>query len=96
MTIVEFIVSLFRRRHGEHAMGDATAAAEVMASHAESLMRMRGVMSVSVGRTPEGEPAIVVGLDDPRADSVADIPTSLDGVPVIHHRIGQSGALEGD
>jgi hypothetical protein len=67
---------------------------EVMARHAEKLMRMKGVMSVGVGTTDAGEPAIVVGIDDPRAASVGDIPDSLEGVPVIHHRIGRPEAQD--
>ena len=64
----------------------------VMARSAESLMRMKGVMSVGMGQTADGEPAIVVGIDDPRAASVEDIPETIDGVPVIHHTIGRPEA----
>ena len=67
--------------------------ATVMARNAESLMRMKGVMSVGVGQTDEGEPAIVVGISDRRAASADDIPTAIDGVPVIRHDIGRPEAL---
>ncbi|MDZ4167597.1 MAG: hypothetical protein U1E08_07880 [Coriobacteriia bacterium] len=90
MTLLEFFGQFFARRPPASEPGRGLAAAEVMSQHAERLMRMKGVMSVGVGTTDDGEPAIVVGLDDPRAASVADIPESIDGVPVVHHRIGRS------
>jgi hypothetical protein len=90
MTLLEFFSQLFARRPAASESGRGLAAAEVMSQHAERLMRMKGVMSVSVGTTDDGEPAIIVGLDDPRAASVADIPESIDGVPVVHHRIGRA------
>jgi hypothetical protein len=96
MTILEFFGRLFARRPPASEPGRGLAAAEVMSRHAEQLMRMKGVMSVGVGTTDEGEPAFVVGIDDPRAPSVADIPTSIDGVPVIHHRIGKQEAQSRD
>jgi hypothetical protein len=94
MQLREFFISLFvRRTSSQSNAAHGLPAAEVMSRHAEQLMRLKGVMSVGVGTTPEGEPAIVVGIDDPRAASVADIPESLEGVPVIHHRIGQPQAF---
>jgi hypothetical protein len=51
-------------------------------------------MSVGIGRTADGRPAIFVGIDNPQAASVADIPDSLDGVPVIHREVGKPEARQ--
>ena len=51
-------------------------------------MRTHGVMSVGVGVTPEGEPAIVVGVSALRAMATGDIPPVLEGVTVIVREIG--------
>lgn len=71
---------------------DAPVAEAVLTRHANALMRMKGVMSVGIGRTEDGRPAIFVGIDDPKASSVADIPDSIEGVPVVHRRIGRPQA----
>lgn len=68
---------------------------QVLTRHAEKLMRMRGVLSVGVGQAPDGRPAIVLGLDDPAALSVQDLPTEVEGVPVIHREIGRPEARDG-
>jgi hypothetical protein len=71
---------------------EAPVAEAVLTRHANALMRMKGVLSVGVGRTEDGRPAIFVGIDDPKAPSVADIPESIEGVPVVHRRIGRPQA----
>ena len=55
---------------------------EVKAKHAEVLMRRRGVLSVGIGRGPEGEPVIVIGLDRQQAETAASLPASLEGYAV--------------
>ena len=45
-------------------------------------MRMRGVLSVGIGRDDAGRPVIVIGLDGERPETQAALPASLDGVPV--------------
>jgi hypothetical protein len=45
-------------------------------------MRMRGVLSVGIGRDESGRPVIVIGLDGERPETQAALPSSLDGVPV--------------
>lgn len=87
----ELIARLTGKSGSDHAVASSDVSA-VMARNAESLMRMKGVMSVGVGLTADGEPAIVVGIDDPRAASVENIPEAIDGVPVIHHTIGRPEA----
>lgn len=68
---------------------------QVLTRHAEKLMRLRGVLSVGVGYAPDGRPAIIIGLDDPMALSVKDLPTEVEGVPVIHREIGRPEARDG-
>lgn len=74
---------------------DAPVVEEVLTRHAGSLMRLKGVMSVGVGRTSDGRPAIFLGVDNPQAASVGDLPSSVEGVPVVHRQIGRPEAREG-
>jgi hypothetical protein len=55
---------------------------EVLNRHAGELTRMRGVLSVGIGRDDAGRPVIVIGLDGERPETQAALPASLDGVPV--------------
>lgn len=55
---------------------------EVLNRHSGELMRMRGVLSVGIGRDESGRPVIVIGLDGERPETQAALPSSLDGVPV--------------
>lgn len=71
------------------------AVEQVLTRHAESFMRMKGVLSVGVGRTADGRPAVVLGLADPMAASVKDLPSEIEGVPVIHREIGRPEARDG-
>ena len=73
---------------------DAPVVEEVLTRHAGSLMRLRGVMSVGVGRTTDGRPAIFLGIDNPKAASVDDLPSSVEGVPVVHRQVGRPEARE--
>ncbi|MRS12728.1 MAG: hypothetical protein EG823_06620 [Actinobacteria bacterium] len=69
-----------------HTIPGSSHAAEVITRHAEALMRMRGVMSVSMGRTEDGHPAILVGLENPLAVP-ENIPAEIEGVPVVHQDV---------
>jgi hypothetical protein len=66
----------------------STSIQEVKAKHASRLMEQPGVISVGVGRDAEGKPAIIIGLDGPRPRTVAALPKSLEGFPVIPQVIG--------
>ena len=61
---------------------------EVKAKHAERLMAMPGVVSVGIGKNPDGQLAIIVGLDGPRPETVHQLPTILEGYPVRTEIIG--------
>ena len=75
------------------AMPDSPHAGEVLTRHAEELMRLRGVMSVGLGRTENGHPAIVLGLENPLAVP-EDLPDEVEGIPVIHRDLGRPEALD--
>lgn len=55
---------------------------EVLNRHSGELMRMRGVLSVGIGRDDAGRPVIVIGLDGERPETQAALPANIDGVPV--------------
>lgn len=55
---------------------------EVKAKHAERLMAMPGVVSVGIGKNPDGQFVIMVGLDGPRPKTVEQMPKVLEGYPV--------------
>jgi hypothetical protein len=59
---------------------------QVKQAHEARLMAMDGVMGVGVGRNPIGDDAIVVYLRDYTAQK--NIPTQLDGVPVMFEITG--------
>ena len=61
---------------------------EVKAKHAERLMTMSGVVSVGIGKNPDGQFVIIVGLDGPRPKTVEQIPKVLEGYPVRVEIIG--------
>lgn len=66
---------------------------EVKARHAGKLMALPGVVSVGIGRTPEGAPCIIVGLDGPRPETVKRLPQTLEGHPVLVKETGPIRAL---
>jgi hypothetical protein len=66
---------------------------EVKAKHSDRLLAMPGVVSVGIGRNPDGTAAIIVGLDGPRPDTVKQLPKELDGYPVRVEVIGPVKAL---
>ena len=70
------------------ALPDSPHASEVLTRHAERLMRLRGVMNVGIGRTADGRPAIVLGLENPLAVP-ENLPEEVEGVPVVHQNVGR-------
>lgn len=61
---------------------------DVKKKHESRLMSLPGVVSVGIGRDPQGKPAVIVGLDSPRSDTQARIPTQLDGYPLLIQILG--------
>ena len=63
----------------------------VLTRHAGELMRMKGVMSVGIGRGDDGKTAIIVGLSGESAEARGAVPDFLDGVPVV---VKVTGSIE--
>jgi hypothetical protein len=61
---------------------------DVKKKHEARLMSLPGVVSVGIGRDPQGNPAVIVGMDSPRAETQAQIPTQLDGYPLLIQIVG--------
>lgn len=64
----------------------------ILTKHAGRLMRLKGVLSVGIGRTEDGRPAIVVGMDTNEPEILEAIPKTLDGIPVIYDRAGRGSS----
>ena len=61
---------------------------DVKKKHEARLMSLPGVVSVGIGRDPQGNPAVIVGLDSPRSETQARIPPQLDGYPLLTQIVG--------
>ena len=61
---------------------------DVKAKHEDFLLAMPGVVSVGIGKNPDGHLAIIVGLDGPRPETVNQLPRILEGYPVRMEIIG--------
>jgi len=61
---------------------------DVKKKHEVRLMSLPGVVSVGIGRDPQGNPAVIVGLDSPRSETEARIPRLLDGYPLLIRIVG--------
>ena len=55
---------------------------EVKAKYTDHLLAMPGVVSVGIGRNPDGTLVIIVGVYGPRPDTVRQLPKELEGFPV--------------
>jgi hypothetical protein len=69
-------------------IGMPTSIQEVKKKHEARLLAMPGVVSVGIGRDEDGNPAIIVGLDGPRPETVAQLPQFLEDWPVLIQIIG--------
>jgi hypothetical protein len=65
---------------------------EAKAKHEARLMAQPGVVSVGIGRDPDGAEVIVVGLDRERPEARAALPRELEGYPVRVQIIGSPRA----
>jgi hypothetical protein len=61
---------------------------DVKKKHEARLMSLPGVVSVGIGRDPQGNPAVIVGMDSPRAETQAQIAPQLDGYPLLIQIVG--------
>ena len=74
------------------ALGDdpemSASIQEVKKQHETSLLDMPGVVSVGIGLDPNGQQAIIVGMDGPRPETAAKLPARLEGFPVVIQIVG--------
>jgi len=61
---------------------------DVKKKHEAKLMSLPGVVSVGIGLEPGGRPAVIVGLDKSRPEVQAQIPSQLEGHPLIIQILG--------
>ena len=61
---------------------------EVKKQHEARFLDMPGVVSIGIGLDPNGNQAIIVGLDGPRPETEAKIPAMLEDFPVVVQIIG--------
>jgi hypothetical protein len=61
---------------------------DVKKKHEAKLMSLPGVVSVGIGLGPGGRPAVIVGLDKSRPEVQAQIPSQLEGHPLIIQILG--------
>lgn len=64
---------------------------EVKVRHESRILALPGVVSVGVGRNPDGRSCIVIGFSGPHPQTEEKIPARLEGYPV---RIEIIGPLE--
>ncbi|PKQ37057.1 MAG: hypothetical protein CVT59_09730 [Actinobacteria bacterium HGW-Actinobacteria-1] len=62
---------------------DRQSPEHVLTKHASRLLRVRGVMSMGIGKDSAGRPAIIVGLASDSSDADALIPDVIEGIPVV-------------
>lgn len=62
---------------------------EVKAKHTDRLLTLPGVVSVGVGKDTNGNPAIIVGLDQAQPETEAQIPETLESFPVVIQIVGK-------
>jgi hypothetical protein len=67
---------------------------EVKNKHKARLLALPGVVSIGIGQKKDGKLAIIVGLDGPRPDTVAQIPRLLEDYPVSVQIIGSIKAQQ--
>jgi len=61
---------------------------EAKRQHEARFFELPGVVSVGIGLSGNGQPAIVIGLDGPNAETEAQLPSMLEGYPVEVRIVG--------
>ena len=69
-------------------LGMSPSIQEVKKQHDARFLDMPGVVSVGIGLDPNGNQAIIVGMDASNPETEADIPEMVEGIPVIIEIIG--------
>lgn len=68
--------------------GGMTTIQEVKVKHQRQLLALPGVVSVGIGRGEDGKPALIVGLDRPRAETLKQLPVQLEGFSIRTEIVG--------
>jgi len=79
--VILVLCLLSSQLHGEDRTVSPTIQ-EVKARHVERLLAMPGVVSVGIGKNPDGQFVIIVGLDGPHPKTIEQLPKVLEGYPV--------------
>jgi hypothetical protein len=61
---------------------------EVKQKHEARFLNFPNVASVGIGLDPNGNQAIIVGLDKPNPETESKIPAIVDGYPVVVRIVG--------
>ena len=62
---------------------------DVKTQHEERLLQIPGVVSVGIGLDENGKPAIIVGLERPDPETESQLPSQLEGYPVVVRIVGR-------
>ncbi len=62
---------------------------DVKTQHEERLLQLPGVVTVGIGQDENGNPAIIVGLERPDPETESQLPTRLEGYPVVVRIVGR-------
>ena len=62
---------------------------DVKAQHEKRLLQLPGVVTVGIGQDKSGNPAIIVGLERPDPETESQLPTRLEGYPVVVRIVGR-------
>lgn len=66
---------------------------EVKKKYTQTLLAKPGVISVGIGKDPDGIPVIIVGLERPRPETQKKLPQTLEGYPLQVEIVGKIKAL---
>ena len=66
---------------------------DIKKKYTQRLLAMPGVISVGIGKNPEGTPMIVIGLERPQPETQKKLPKTLEGYPLHIEIIGKIKAL---
>ena len=62
---------------------------EVKRQNEADLMALPGVVSVGIGRGPNGQPAIIVGMESAAEAGARRVPSEINGYPVVIQKTGK-------
>jgi hypothetical protein len=69
-------------------LGMSPSIQEVKKQHEADFLNLPNVVSVGIGLNPNGDQAIIVGLNRPNPATEAKIPPTLEGYPVVVQIVG--------